>query len=197
MTTVNEIYSALEAVAKGIKSSSAAVEKAREKLAGTYNGAVAVAVTANSADQLEKAFDKLFTNIRTDGRLAVAVGAKKRKKAGKDGSKYTVPGGLMNAKSTLLAAMRFGISLVSDEGEVKAYRAILTEKQEHDATKAADNMSDDDKLRVEASEITSDLLEGLKQFGGNGLAEQVEALRVLRDAVQGVNQRAAELAEAA
>ncbi len=200
MSTINEITSMLTDVAKGMKSANAALEKARERRTGTYNGAVAVAVQASSADQLEKAFDKLFAAIRTDGKLAVSVGGKKRKKPTKAGDKYTVPTGLQSAKSVVLGAMRLGVELTDDGGEPLSFGAIRTAKSEAEADAKAESASPDDVARAHAAEVTTAILEGLSEFGGKGLTDIVELLETIRDRVTEANTEAealTELAEAA
>lgn len=194
MSTVKQITTMLTEVAKGLKSANAAVAKAQEKRAGTYNGAVAVAVEAGDAEKLEKAFDTLFSAIRTDGKLAVACGAKKRKKATKSGEKYTVPSGLQSAKSVLLAAMRYGVPLTDDEG-TRAFTQIRNDKATCDAEAKAENASPDEKLRAEIGADLDAIKSGLSDWGSVGLREIGEAIASLRASVTEANEAADDTSE--
>lgn len=191
MSTLKEIRTNLEAVAKGLKAANTQVQKAQAKRSGAYNGAVAVAILASNPAQLEKAFDGLFSDIQTDGKLAVACGAKKRKKATKDGKKYTVPASLQVAKSTLIGAMRIGVSLLDDEtGEARSFGAIRTAKSEAEAEAKAAKATDDEKAQAAIREMLSSIGEHVELYAGDGLAQLTEAVNTVYKAVLADDERA-------
>jgi hypothetical protein len=171
MSTLKEIRSNLEAVAKGLKAANAQVQKAQASRSGAYNGAVAVAILASNASQLEKAFDSLFSDIQTNGKLAVAVGAKKRKKATKDGKRYTVPASLQVAKSTLIGAMRLKVSLTDDEtGEPRSFGAIRSAKAAAEQAARDANATDDEKAQAAIREMLSTIASRVESYAGAGLS---------------------------
>lgn len=184
MSTLNEIRSNLEAVAKGLKAANAQVQKAQAKRSGAYNGAVAVAILATNPAQLEKAFDGLFADIQTDGKLAVACGAKKRKKATKDGKRYTVPASLQVAKSTLLGALRLGVSLFDDEtGEPRSFGAIRTAKSEAEAEAKAADATDDERLQAEVRAMLESIGSHVELYADNGLVNLADAVNAVYQSV--------------
>lgn len=184
MSTLKEIRTNLEAVAKGLKAANLQVQKAQAKRSGAYNGAVAVAILAANPAQLEKAFDGLFTDIQTNGKLAVACGAKKRKKATKDGKKYTVPASLQVAKSTLIGAMRLGVSLTDAEtGEPRSFGGIRTAKSEAEAAAKDASATDDEKSQAAIREMLSSISTHVELYADNGLAKLAEAVNEVYQAV--------------
>jgi len=182
----SDITNALVETFKNTRKALNALEKARGAVQGPYNNAVLIANQADSADAFKEGFEGFETAVKTDGRLAGCVNAKPRKKPAKDGSKYTVPGSIMNAKSTLLAAFDLGIELVAEEGP-KAFSAIRKEVKEAKEAIAASEASEDDKLRAQAGAICEDILAGLADWGSLGLADMVEALGALRDEITATN----------
>jgi hypothetical protein len=184
MSTLKEIRTNLESVAKGLKAANAQVQKAQAKRSGAYNGAVAVAILAANPAQLEKAFDGLFADIQTDGKLAVACGAAKRKKATKDGKKYTVPASLQVAKSTLIGAMRLGVSLTDAEtGEPRSFGGIRTAKAEAELAAKEANATDDEKLQAEVRTMLDSIGSHVELYADGGLVKLADAVAEVYQAV--------------
>jgi hypothetical protein len=198
MTTLKEIRTNLESVARGLKAANAQVQKAQEKRSGAYNGAVAVAILASNASQLEKAFDGLFADIQTNGKLAVAVGATKRKKATKDGKKYTVPASLQVAKSTLIGAMRLGVSLTdADNGEPLSFGAIRTAKSEAEAKAREENATEEEKTHAAIREMLATIAKHTGEYAGKGLESLFADVESVYNSVIADSEAAAELTEQA
>ena len=184
MSTLKEIRTNLESVAKGLKAANALVQKAQAKRSGAYNGAVAVAILASNPAQLEKAFDGLFADIQTDGKLAVACGAAKRKKVTKDGKKYTVPASLQVAKSTLIGAMRLGVSLTDSEtGEPRSFGGIRTAKAEAEQLAKAANATDDERLQAEIRTMLDSIGSHVELYADSGLVKLADAVSEVYQAV--------------
>ena len=175
---------ALDTLFRNLNKTAKAVNKAKAARSGTYNGAVDLAIQAGSWSKLEKAFADLFTTIRTDGRMAVAVGAKKRKKPAKNGDKYIIPGGVMTVKSVLKDAFEYGVDLYH-EGEKRpmTFNAIRKDVQDIKAAiqaeKDAASASPDDLLRANLSEYMETIQAEIGKAGDDWLTRLAERITAL------------------
>ena len=179
---IQQVFDGLLTVFKGIKSKSAAAKKASDARGGAYTAGVQLAVECGDWSTFEKGMAKFENAIRTDGKVAVAVGAKKRDKASKEGFRYNIPNSVMSMKSTLKSAHSFGIELTGDDGEARAFSEIKRDvKAANEAAEIA-KLTGDAKIRHFVGVALDELAEVLTDdFGGKMLDELAAEVFSLRD----------------
>jgi len=153
-----------------------AVKKASEANVSTTDRMVTIALAADSETSLAEAFDDVFLSIKSDGRVATRVGAKKRDKAGKNGERYTVPQTFMNMKSVLCGALRREVAFLDDEGNQRSYSAIRKDNAALVAEEKADKLTGDDAVRAQAHEYLATLATAVDAASDVDLTELAETL---------------------
>jgi len=96
-------------------------DKVKTRKLGVYSQFTAIA-SESGQEAFEVAVTEVFEAIKanTDG-VAVAT----KCKAGKKEGTYTVPSAAMSAKSTLLSAFKYGVTMLDDESDApRAFSAI-------------------------------------------------------------------------
>jgi len=142
MTTLNQKI--IEAIAEANKVNKQA-ERVNARREGIYTILTREAA-ANGATVFEKACDEVFDAIRgnVDG-VAAETGCKPGKKEGT----YVVPGAAMSAKSVLLGAFEYGVTMLDDETDgPRAFSAIRTDVKAARDLEALENASEEDQIRA-------------------------------------------------
>lgn len=191
MSKLNDSLKLLTDAALALNKATKAANKAKEGQQGSYSMAVQAAVVAGDAGTLDKAFTELFSRIRTDGTFAVQCGADKIAKPKPGGPRYKIPSGLMSAKSVTLGAYKHGVDFTEDR-EVRSFGAIRTDLRAAQQAEKAANLTGDDKTRVELVEMLNSIRDSVSDFGGKGLAELYASVTDIHNAVNAVQEQAAE-----
>lgn len=150
---------------------STAIQRAGEKAKGAYTMAVEAAVLARNADVLESAYDSVFEEIRTTGKLVGADGKAHgvNAKANKEGTGYLIPSAISSAKSYLLEAMSRAIPLTED-GEPRAFSAIRKDVMTAKEQERRQSATGDEALRIATLDMLAALTEAVRTSEGAKLA---------------------------
>ena len=144
-------------------------EKLKAKGAGVYATFTALAATTGQVEfeaHMTSVFEMIRTNKNGVAKLSKCAPAKKK-------GTFTVPSAAMSAKSVLLSAMEYHLPLLDDDsGEALSFSSIRKSVSEAKAIEAAENMSEDEKIKAT-------LLDALNEL--SGVIKDAEVDSVLAD----------------
>lgn len=158
----NSIRTSLIALIAGINEVNAQMTALAEKRGGTYTGMVALGIAAKTESVFETEVEAVFNDIRNNVEgLGTKTGCSLGK-ADKDGNaKYTIPSGIMSAKSVVKSALAYELDLENEEGEPVAFSQLRKSVAAARDEQARAALSEDDLAVLDAFDRIRSKLDGI------------------------------------